>query len=363
MLLKRHQIIRMGMNAFHYTGAHLFLSQMLGGVGIIFTLHHVRPRRGDAFQPNSYLEITPEFLRSTLQYVRAQGIEIVTLDEAYARLRDRRFDRRFAAFTFDDGYRDNRDFALPVMQEFDAPFTVYSTTDFAEGTGPIWWLTLERIIAKADRIETPLAGDVGLLDASTLEAKSSAFLKMQAWLRDLEDDRAIHREIAALSQRYNVDMKAIPHEQCLTVEELKNFSRDPLVTIGAHTVSHARLAKLDGSSAAREMRESKSRLEGMIQKDVRHFAYPYGDESAASDREFALARDAGFMTGVTTRPGVLKARHINTPTALPRISLNGSFQDERYLPILTSGTATALWNGLSKISRPFIKTANDQPID
>jgi peptidoglycan/xylan/chitin deacetylase (PgdA/CDA1 family) len=45
------------------------------------------------------------------------------------------FARRFACFTFDDGYRDNRDYALPVMREFDAPLTVYVASDFAEGTG------------------------------------------------------------------------------------------------------------------------------------------------------------------------------------------------------------------------------------
>ena len=74
-------------------------------------------------------------------------MEIVSMDEMHQRLIEGNFSRRFACFTFDDGYRDNRDFALPVMREFDAPFTVYVASDFVEGTGRLWWVALERVIA------------------------------------------------------------------------------------------------------------------------------------------------------------------------------------------------------------------------
>ena len=121
----RSNIIRAGLEVLYLTGAHRLFRPMFSGVGSIFMLHHVRPSRGAAFQPNSHLEVTPEFLRAVLAYVRSQGIDIVTMDEMHRRLSERDFSRRFASFTFDDGYRDNRDFALPVMREFDAPFTVY----------------------------------------------------------------------------------------------------------------------------------------------------------------------------------------------------------------------------------------------
>ena len=100
-------------------------------------LHHVRPRRDAEFQPNHHLEVAPEFLREMLAHLRARGIEIITMDEVHRRLVERNFSRRFACITLDDGYRDNRDFALPVMREFEAPLTVYVyvASDFAQGTG------------------------------------------------------------------------------------------------------------------------------------------------------------------------------------------------------------------------------------
>src|SRR5258708_39462427 len=109
-----------------------------------------------------------------LAHRRARDIDIVTLDEVHQRLADRRFSRRFACFTLDDGYRDNRDFALPVMREFDAPLTVYAASDFAEGSGRLWWIALEMVIAKADRIEAEIGGVAVRLDTSTVDAKQAA---------------------------------------------------------------------------------------------------------------------------------------------------------------------------------------------
>ena len=154
----RNTIIRAGLETLYFSGAHRLLRPIFAGVGAIFMLHHVRPRRNNAFQPNHHLEITPSFLRATLAHVRSRGIDIVTADEMQRRLIEHDFARRFACFTFDDGYRDNRDFALPVMRDFDAPLTVYAASDFAEGTGRLWWVALERIVTAADRIDAEIGG-------------------------------------------------------------------------------------------------------------------------------------------------------------------------------------------------------------
>src|SRR6201995_3181851 len=125
----RNNVIRAGLGALYFSGAHYLLRPIFSGVGAIFMLHHVRPRREAEFQPNRHLEVTPEFLRAMLSHLRSEGIDIVTMDEVHRRLIESDFPRRFAAFTLDDGYRDNRDIALPLMREFDAPLTVYVASD------------------------------------------------------------------------------------------------------------------------------------------------------------------------------------------------------------------------------------------
>src|SRR5581483_2927634 len=138
------------------------------GVGSIFMLHHVRPARDAPFQPNRHLEVTPEFLRAVLTHLRSRNIDVVTMDELHRRLTEGDFSRRLACFTFDDGYRNNRDFALPVMREFAAPFTVYVTSDFAQGNGKLWWIALEMVIAKAAMVEAAIDGVATRIETSTL---------------------------------------------------------------------------------------------------------------------------------------------------------------------------------------------------
>ncbi len=177
----RNTIIRAGLDALYFSGAHRVLRPIFGGVGTIFMLHHVRPAHAGPFQPNRHLEITPDFLRATLAYLRATDVDIVTPDEVQRRLTERDFSRRFACFTCDDGYRDNRDHALPAMRDFDAPFTVYVTSDFASGTGRLWWVALERVVARADAIEAPIDGQMVRLDTSTSRRQGHG-VRPPAWL-------------------------------------------------------------------------------------------------------------------------------------------------------------------------------------
>ena len=80
-----------------------------------------------------------------------------------------------------------------------------------------------------------------------------------------------------------------------------------------------------------------------------HLSYPIGDSTSAGPREFAIAAELGFKTAVTTRPGVLFPSHSRHLTALPRISLNGEYQRLRYVRVLLSGSATAMWNGFRRL--------------
>jgi peptidoglycan/xylan/chitin deacetylase (PgdA/CDA1 family) len=345
----RNNVIRAGLQALYFTGVHYLLRPIFSGVGAIFMLHHVRPRRDAEFQPNRHLEVAPDFLRAMLSHLRSHGIDIITIDEVHQRLLERNFSRRFASFTLDDGYRDNRDFALPVMREFDAPLSVYVVSDFAQGAGKLWWIALEMVIARASSIEAVIGDVATRLDTSTPAAKQAAFDRLHDWLRALPGEHDIQREIAALCARHGVDELAICRELCMSWDELKRFADDPLVTIGAHSITHCNLAKQAEEIASHEMAIGRARIESALQRPVVHLAYPYGDKIAAGAREFALARAAGFKTAVTTRPGMIFPESADHLTALPRVSLNGNYQDTRILPVLTSGAATAMWNGFRRI--------------
>jgi peptidoglycan/xylan/chitin deacetylase (PgdA/CDA1 family) len=194
-----------------------------------------------------------------------------------------------------------------------------------------------------------IGGIATRLDTSGTAAKQAAFDRLHDWLRSLTGEHDIEREIAALCARHGVDEAAICRELCMSWDELRPFADDPLVSVGAHSITHCNLARQSEEIAAREMAISRARIENVLQRPVVHLAYPYGDKDAAGSREFALARTTGYRTAVTTRPGMIFPENAGHLTALPRVSLNGNYQDERILPVLTSGAATAMWNGFRRI--------------
>jgi peptidoglycan/xylan/chitin deacetylase (PgdA/CDA1 family) len=111
------------------------------------------------------------------------------------------------------------------------------------------------------------------------------------------------------------------------------------------------LKKLDSEQAVRaEMEQSRAVIEAALGKRPHHLAYPVGDPTSAGAREFRIASELGFKTAVTTRPGVIFRKHREHLTALPRISVNGDFQRQRYLKVLMSGSATAMWNGFRRVN-------------
>jgi peptidoglycan/xylan/chitin deacetylase (PgdA/CDA1 family) len=98
------------------------------------------------------------------------------------------------------------------------------------------------------------------------------------------------------------------------------------------------------------MAESITRIEKELGRPCRHFSYPYGDPGSAGEREFRIAEELEIETAVTTQKGLLYAEHAGQLTALPRLSLNGDFQDMRYVKALLSGLPFALMNTLQRLS-------------
>jgi peptidoglycan/xylan/chitin deacetylase (PgdA/CDA1 family) len=337
-------IIRGGLESLYFTGAHRLLERLFGGVGAILTLHHVRPPRPGRFQPNRLLEITPRFFGRVIADLRRAGLDIVSLDEMHRRLVERDFSRRFVCLTFDDGYRDTLQVAYPMLKAEGVPFAVYVATSFPDRLGELWWLALEAVIARNKRIGLAIEGRNRTFDCTTIGEKRRLYDELYWWLRGRPTEAELRDVVRNLAGCYGVDLAAFCKDLCMDWAELAELAADPLVTIGAHTVNHPMLAKLPERSARSEIDLSRSVIEAALATRPAHVSFPVGDRTSAGPREFKIAAELGFKTAVTTRPGVLFPHHAERLTALPRISLNGEYQRLRYVRVLLSGSATAMWS-------------------
>lgn len=321
-------------------GVTALLRRKSAARGVIFTLHRVLPEPPADFAPNAILQITPAFLEAVIVRVRQLGFDIVDLDEAVRRL-GAKHARPFVVLTFDDAYRDNLHHALPILRKHQAPFTLYVPTALVEGTGLVWWQALEDIIAAADMIRLDEPGQTHDFDAATLEQKNAAFSRIYARYRAMpEPDR--ERSIRALAARHDFDLAAHCRSLIMDWTELAIFADDPLCTIGAHTVHHFELSKLPEPQMRDEIEQSARVLAERFGKTPAHLSYPIGGVVAAGPREFAAAGQMGFATAVTTRPGGLYPDHLAHLCALPRISLNGLFQENRFVDVLATAEVFTL---------------------
>ncbi len=346
----RNAAIRATLEGLHFSGASKLLGPLSSGIGTIFTLHHVRPERPDAFQPNALLEIEPGFLETLIEYLRYKKVDLISLAEVRRRLREQDYSNRFVAFTLDDGYRDNLEFAWPIFRKHGVPAALFIASSFPEGQGLLWWTLLERVIASTDRVEIEMQkGVTRVFDCPSPEAKQKVYEEIYWWLRGLAEESALREAVAGLCARYNIDPLGPCKELCMKWDELRTLSAEPLSTIGAHSVNHYMLKKWDADTVKQELAESGAAIEKALGKKPADFAYPVGDKTSAAAREFSLAKEAGYELGVTTRPGVIFPEHREHMTALPRVSLNGYYQKVRYAEVLRSGVPFALRSCFSRL--------------
>jgi len=306
------------------------------GAGSIFIGHSVVPETAEYLFDN--LRTSAAFMETVVRYVRNEGLDIVTLDEALRRLDDPSANR-FVCFTFDDGYKDNLTVALSIFERYQAPFTVFVTTSLIERTIDHWWSGLAEIIRHNDEFDIPQLGE--RFQARTFTGKVRLFKRLKA---ARECETLTEAGLSDVFSAHNVNLPRIVERDALTIAELRRLADHPLVTIGGHTRSHPHLSSLDAAQAHDEMTDNKNWLEDIIQGPVVHFAYPYGSPHSCGAREAALARRAGFRTALTTRIGNLFPPHLQQPTALPRLRLFSEREDINLIRFQLSGGAGALLN-------------------
>lgn len=331
----KHAIIRTGLEAVALSHAGSLWPQA-GGRGVIFTLHHVRSERAEAFAPNALLSITPEFLEQAILASRELGLVPVALEDLPRLLADPDDKRRFVAFTLDDGYRNNAEFAAPIFRKHKVPYTIFLAQGFVDRTRSLWWEVAEVLLRKASSLRIDTGTGSEELPLATLAQKFSAFERVSRLIQSIDEDDAV-AQIERLTRAHGIEPLGITDELIMNADELRRLAADPLARFGGHTLTHINLRRADEARLRSELAGSINAIERYVGYRPGAFAYPYGYPSAVGDREIKAAAEAGFSIAVTTQPGVLAPSDLDRPTAFHRVSLNGLYQKKRFVKALLSG--------------------------
>ena len=318
------------------SGLAALAARKYGGVGAVFMLHSIVA--DDGVLPRENVQTSAAFLEKMIRHYLAQRVAVLSLSDAMAQL-ESGSPRRFVSFTLDDGYRDNLTVALPIFKKYGVPFTMYVTSAFLERRyNDYRWGQLRHLVMENSTIAVEPLGE--RLAAGSRDEKRLAFFKLKRWMKD---GRLGTEQIDAVFAQHRMTAADALDRDAMTVAELAAAARtEPLLEIGGHTTTHARLASLDEASAWEDIRRNKMQLEQIADREVRHFAYPYGDAVSCGAREFRLVRAAGFETAVTSRVGNLFSDHLRHRWCLPRLRFLGPCENLGFMESQRSGAVTAL---------------------
>jgi peptidoglycan/xylan/chitin deacetylase (PgdA/CDA1 family) len=221
------------------------------------------------------------------------------LVDAVERLQEGALPQNAICVTFDDGYADNDRYALPVLQKYRIPATVFVSTGFLNG-GRMWNDSVIEVLRNVEGSHLDLR-EVGL-DNYNVESPAQRLAAVNAILRKIKHlDPAVRSSLVNdIEKRGN----GLPDDLMLTDAQLQALARGN-VAIGAHTINHPILSSVSIESAAQEIQGSKDYLEALLQQSVEAFAYPNGrpDSDYRSEHRDLVCK-LGFKAAVSTHWGV-----------------------------------------------------------
>lgn len=339
----RSLVLSTGFRTCNLTGLSRLVGRRYRGRGTILMFHDFVKSRAGTLDQGCEIRV----LDTLLTRLRSRGRDIVTLDEGLARLSEDD-PRPFVVLTFDDGYRSNRDLALPVLERHDAPATIYVPTGSMDGTLNAWWLGLLALFRDRDTIDfEPMNTRFRCPDSAS---KTWGLRRATAWV--WQDFRRAD-QLAPLFAANGISMPRLVENAFLPADEVRALDTHPLISIAAHTRTHRALGLMDPEDAMNDIAGNKSDLETLLQREVPHFAYPYGPPSITGTREADWLARIGFASAVTTTPGCLFPEHGGSPLLLPRQNAE-SQQDGPHLAMCgVEGVVRALsTRGGDPVARP-----------
>ncbi|MCF8154382.1 MAG: polysaccharide deacetylase family protein [Rhodoferax sp.] len=244
----------------------------------------------------------------------SRWFNVLPLDVAVMHLRSATLPARAAAISFDDGYADNVDNALPVLLRHHVPATFFVATSFLDG-GRMWNdSVIEALRYTEQRLFDGRAWGLGVLPLETLEHRRCAVQSLLACSKYLEPAQ----RQAMVDQVQDWAGVALPNDLMMRSEQLLDL-RNAHMQIGAHTVSHPILERATDAQARWEILSSKDDLQARLDQPVTLFAYPNGKpDTDYSARHVAMVREAGFVAAVSTATGVSAIG--SDPHQLPRFT-------------------------------------------
>lgn len=277
---------------------------------VILTYHRVLRETDPVFD-----DITSDMFKAHLSALK-HTFNVVRLDEAVRMLNSKCLPPRAVAITFDDGYADNFEIALPILNDFQMPATFFIASGFIDHG--IMWNDIVRCACK-NAMENEIRDYVS--NHGMQSSDNVSRLRKQIMQKNLSALKYLPLGERTEKARAFAEVMGQAESESLMmtwdqVAQLPAYG----VEVGAHTVNHPILTSISVAEAEQEIRECRAALQDATSQKISSFAYPNGNPATDYDaNHLRILRELGFDTAVTTRFAC--AKYGDSPLELPRLGL------------------------------------------
>jgi len=284
----------------------------------ILLYHRVADFCSDPYQ----LNVSPLHFSQQMELLKQTCVPMHLLQFAQA-LRTRSYPDRSIVVTFDDGYVDNLNSALPVLECAGIPATIFITTGYIGSSKEFWWEKLARILLStvfvSDHLQLVIREKLYDWPTATLPQRQIALRQLHKILRELPEfeREVILDDLAGREAQEGQGSSQPTFDRIMTQPELVKLVESNYVEVGAHSISHPFLSSLRVEEQHAEIVGSREVLKNMIGKPINSFSYPFGNYN---DETLEIVRNAGFSAAVTTNYG--RSQVGDDPFRLRRCTVN-----------------------------------------
>ncbi|MBF0385383.1 MAG: polysaccharide deacetylase family protein [Candidatus Omnitrophica bacterium] len=247
------------------------------------------------------LVVRPDNFYWQVEYLK-KHYNLINVEE-FCHILNRRykFPPRSILITFDDGYADNYNTALPILESLRAQALFFITTSYMDSGREFWWDELEQIVSTQEKL--PDCFDIingkenNSIDRSALKDRDQLYILLHRIIKGHKPDerRQIFDQLYKMTEcSYETRQQNRP----ISKLEVNKLSQSPSALIGAHTHTHTPLSLLNYKEQIEDIRKSKIILEEIIGKKIKYFSYPFGAKVDYNKNSVKIVRDLEFDMAV-----------------------------------------------------------------
>lgn len=277
-----------------------------GAKAVILMYHRVADLAIDSYS----IVVSPDHFAQQMEYLK-RSFRIMRLLDLAEAIKENRVPPQSVTITFDDGYSDFFTGAYPVLKMYQIPATVFVVPGFIDSKRLFWWDELANILLLSSRLPRKLTVSIRgksyewpILD---LEGRKGVLRDIRLLLKPAEKterDRVLS-DIASWAGKKDTEVGTY---SLMTSRELKLLTRDKLLEIGTHTMTHPMLSALSPEAQYEEIVGSRRKLEESLCLSIQSFAYPFGERQDFNAQTVRIVKNAGFASACTTISGFPKFR-------------------------------------------------------